>query len=156
MDLVRQHIAWKALGLRNSQLRGDLITATPERMVTIDLPEAQADIVNQSNSADRRVRKFPAVQDVPLVACYPFKEGQRYSVMLYSRRIDSPTKVILELPCDPQPPMRVYRLADDDPSAHNIDSEVVTVREEIRSDAARTYSVVLPPASVLVLVCEAK
>jgi hypothetical protein len=151
-----EHIAWKALGLRNSQLRGDLITATPVQLVTIDLPEAQADIVNQSNSADRRVRKFPAMQDVPLVACYPFKEGKRYSVMLYSRRIDGPTKVTLELPYDPQPSMRVYGLSDDDPSAHNIDREVVTVQEETRADAARTLSVVLPPASVLVLVSEAK
>lgn len=151
-----EHIAWKALGLRNAQLKGDLITATPVQRVTIDLPEAQADVVNQSNSADRRVRKFPGMKDVPLVACYPFKEGKRYSTMLYSRRIDAPTKVTLELPFDPMPSMKLYRLTADDPSAHNIDREVVTVQEETRRDAARTYSVTLPPASVLVLVNEAK
>lgn len=63
-----EQIAWKALGLCNAQLKGDLITATPVQRVTIDLPEAQADVVNQSNSADRRVRKFPDMKDVPLVA----------------------------------------------------------------------------------------
>lgn len=50
--------------------------------------------------------------------------------------------------------MKLYRLAAEGPSAHNIDRGAVIVQEEIRRDVARTYSVTLPPASVLVLVNE--
>jgi len=151
-----EHIAWKALSLRNTQLKGDLITATPAEMVSIDLPEAKADTISQSNSADHHVTKFPAMKDVPLVACYPFKQGNRYSYMLYSRRIDGPTKVTLDLPYDPKPEVHLYKLASDDLAAHNIDKEVVTVQEEVRQDAARSYAVTLPAGSIMVLVNEAK
>ena len=104
-------VAQPPVGLRNARLKRDLITATPVQRVILDLPEAQADVVNQSNSADRWVRKFPGIKDVPLVTCYPFKEGKRYSTMLYSHRIDTSTKVTLELPFDPMPSMKLYRLA---------------------------------------------
>jgi hypothetical protein len=150
-----EHIAWKALGLRNTQLTGDRITATPTAMPTIDLPEAEAVILNQSNSAQRSAKKFPPMAGVPLIACHPFKDGGRYATMLYSRRIDAITPVTITLPVEPKPTMRLYRLAAD-PAAHNIDREEVTVQEETRNDAAQTFTIDLPPASVVVVVNEAR
>jgi hypothetical protein len=150
-----EHIAWKALALRNTLLAGDLITAKAMRLPTVDLPEAEAEIVSQSNSADRNVRKFPAMAGVPLIACHPFRDGKRYATMLYSRRLDAATPVTLDLPFEPKSDVHIHRLGDGDPSAHNIDQEVVTVREEIRHDAARSYTLTLPPSSVAVVVMEA-
>ncbi|MBM4043867.1 MAG: hypothetical protein FJ279_02025 [Planctomycetes bacterium] len=151
-----EHIAWKALKMRNTLLEGDLVTATAKDMVSMDLPEAQADTVSQSNSADRRVRKFPALPNVPLVQCFPFKQGKRYSLMLFSRRLDGPTPVTVQVPYDPSPEVKVYRLGASSPAAHNIEREVVTVQEETRRDFAKTYTVQLPPYSVMVLVNQAK
>ncbi|MFQ3670585.1 MAG: hypothetical protein SNJ84_03915, partial [Verrucomicrobiia bacterium] len=56
-----EHIAWKALGLRNTLLLGDLITATPTQMVTLDLPETQADVVSQTKTAHPKDRSVPPV-----------------------------------------------------------------------------------------------
>jgi hypothetical protein len=152
----QEHIAWKALKLRNELCAGDLITATAKEMVLVDLPEAQAEVLNQSNSADRRARTFPAVKDVPLVACYPFKQGDRYAILLYSRRLDGPTPVTLELPYTPRVDVEIHTLTADKPSAHNIDDDLVKVRVEKRSDFAKTYQLTLPPYSVMVLVNAAR
>jgi len=151
-----EHIAWKALKMRNTLLEGDLVTAGEREMIFIDLPEAKADIVNQSNSADVRRTTFPAEPNVPLVQCYPFKKGGRWSFMLLSRRLRGETPVTLELPYEPKPEVRVYTLAADSPAAHNIDGEVVTVREETRGDFAQRYTLSLPPHSIVVLVNEAR
>ncbi|MBI5394275.1 MAG: hypothetical protein HZA91_03165 [Verrucomicrobia bacterium] len=151
----QEHIAWKALKLRNRLLEGDLITATAREMVLVDLPEAEAVVLSQSNSADRRARKFPAVSDVPLVACYPFKQGNRYAIMLYSRRLDAPTPVTLELPYAPAPEVEIHTLAAK-PDTHNVDDELVKVKVETRNDFARKYQLTLPPCGVMVLVNKAR
>lgn len=152
----QEHIAWKALKLRNRLCGGDLVTATAREMVQTDLPEADAVILSQTNSADRKARKFPAVKDVPLVACYPFKQGNRYAVMLYSRRVDAATPVTLELPYAPSHEVEIHTLTADKPGAHNIDDELVKVRVERRTDFARTYRLTLPPYSVIVVVNRAQ
>jgi hypothetical protein len=152
----QEHIAWKALKLRNRLCEGDLLAAEAKEMVFTDLPEAQAETVHQSNSADRRVRKFPAVKDVPLVACYPFKQGDRYAILLYSRRLDAPTPVTLMLPYEPRTDVEIHTLAADKPSAHNIDDEAVKVRIEKRNDFAKTYQLTLAPYSAMVLVNSAR
>jgi len=151
-----EHIAWKALGLRNSLLQGDLITATADQMVTLDLPETKADVVSQTNSADKRVKSFPPVPDLPLIDCYPFQEGKRHAILLLSRRLDGPTKVTIKLPYDPETAYTQHTLAADSPGAHNIDEEVVKVVTEEKSGMAREFTLQIPPHSVLVLVNQAK
>lgn len=151
-----EHIAYKALGLRNALLEGSLITATAEQMVTLDVPETQADVVNQTNSADRRVRSFPPVPDMPLIDCYPFRDGKRYAFMLLSRRLDGPTRVTLKLPYDPQPAYTLHTLAADSPGAHNIDEEAVRVVTEEKSGMTRTFTLEVPPHAVIVLVNHAR
>lgn len=152
----QEHIAWKALKLRNQLCEGDLLRAEATEMTLIDLPEAEAEVLDQSNSADRGVQKFPAVKDVPLVACYPFRQGKRYAFLLYSRRLDAATPVTLRLPYDPSPNVEIHTLSADKPSAHNIDDEAVKVRVEKRSDFAKTYRFLLAPYSVMVLVNSAR
>jgi hypothetical protein len=151
-----EHIAYKALGLRNSLLQGSLITATAEQMVTLDLPETKADVVSQTNSADKRVKSFPPVPDLPLIDCYPFQEGKRHAFMLLSRRLDGPTRVTLKLPYDPEPTYTLHTLAADSPGAHNIDGEAVKVVTEEKTGMGRTFTLEVPPHSVLVLVNQAR
>ena len=151
-----EHLIWKALKMRNTQLEGDLITASEKEMVWVDLPEAEAEIMSQSNSADVRKRTFPAEPNVPLVQCYPFRQGKRYAFMLISRRLRGETPVTLELPYSPQAEVRLYRLTADSPAAHNIDAETVTVQEETRHDFGPRYTLRLPPHAIYVLVNQAK
>ena len=149
-----EHIAYKALGLRNDQLQGVFMASATTAMITMDLPEVDAQIIDQSNSANRSQKKFPALKGVPLATCYPFKQGKRWSYMLYSRRTDAAVPVTLSLPYEPSPTVHWYTLGSSDPAAHNIDSEVVKVQHEVKQDGAKEYSLSLPPFTVLVLVNE--
>ena len=151
-----EHIVWKALGMRNSLLKGDLITATPGRMVSLDLPETQADTVSQSNSADKNLKSFPPVPNLPLIDCYPFHKGLRYSFMLISRRLDAPTKVTLNLPYNPESNYTLYTLSGKSPDLNNIESEVVRVVSEEKKGMTRSFSIDIPPHSVVVLVNDEK
>lgn len=149
-----EHIAYKALGMRNALLKGDLITAEVEKMVTLDLPETQADVVSQTNSADKKVRSFPPVPDMPLIDCYPFQDGNQFAFMLISRRLDQPTPVTLKLPYDPASSYTLHTLAADNPAAHNIDQEVVQVVTEEKTGMTRNFTLQLPPHSVVVVVSQ--
>ena len=151
-----EHIAWKALGLRNALLQGDLITATAKEMVTIDLPETQADVVSQTNSADKKVTSFPPLPDLPLIDCYPFRDGKRYGYMFISRRLDGPTEVVLNLPYTPKSAYQLHALMGDGPGLHNIDEEVVKVQTFQREGMKKSFTFQVPKHSVLVLVNEAE
>jgi alpha-L-arabinofuranosidase len=151
-----EHIAWKALGMRNSLLQGDLITATPKKMVTMDIPETKADVVSQTNSADKKVKSFPAVPDMPLIDCYAFRDGKRYSYMLISRRLDGPTKTTLNLPYDPQSKYSIHTLGGKSPALHNIDEEVVKVVSEEKQGMTKSFTLDVPAHSVVVVINEAK
>lgn len=151
-----EHIAWKALGMRNTLLTGDLITAKPLSMVTMDLPATEADVVSQTNSADTKVKNFPPVPDLPLVDCYPFQDGKRHSFMLISRRLDGSTPVTLELPYEPESAYAIHTLGGDSPGLHNIDEEVVKVVSESKQGMTKSFSFNLPAHAVVVVVNEAK
>lgn len=151
-----EHIAWKALGMRNALLTGDLITAIPKEMVTMDLPETQADVVSQTNSADKKVKSFPPVPDLPLIDCYPFQDGKRHSFMLISRRLDGATKTTLELPYEPESNYTLYSLGGDSPALHNIDGEIVKVVSEEKTGMTKSFTLDVPAHSVLVIVNQAK
>ncbi len=151
-----EHIAWKALGLRNAYLKGDIITAETAEMVTLDVPETQADVVNQSNSANRKMKSFPPLPNLPLVDCYAFKDGKRYSCMFISRRLDGPTPVEINLPYTPKSAYTVHMLSGDDPALHNIDEEVVSVKTTENKGMQKNFTFSMPPHSVMVLVNEAK
>lgn len=151
-----EHIAWKALGLRNALLEGDLITATTKEMVSLDLPETEADVVSQSNSADHKTKSFPAVPDLPLVDCYAFRDGARYSFMLLSRRLDGSTEVTLELPYQPESAYSLYTLGGAEPGLHNIDEEVVRVVKEEKKGMTKIFTLSIPAHAVVVLVNKVK
>ncbi|GEM_PF-3278318 len=68
----RSQATWLAQQLRNNYVRGGMTEILVESTPTVDLPaEAGQEAQN----------------DVPLVACYAFQDGQRYSVLLLSRKM---------------------------------------------------------------------
>ena len=146
-----EHLAWKALGMRNTLLKGDLLIATAKSMVSIDLPETRADLASQSNSADTTVKTFPASPALPLVDCYPFRQGNNYSFMILSRRLNGPTSITLNLPYDPKTEYMIHTLSASDPLTNNIDRENVAVVTEKKTGFARSFTLSIPPHSVIVL-----
>jgi alpha-L-arabinofuranosidase len=151
-----EHIAWKALGMRNALLTGDMITAKAREMVTLDLPETQADVVSQSNSADKKVKSFPPVPDLPLIDCYPFRDGKRYGFMFISRRLDGPTEINLKLPYTPKSAYTLHALMGDHPGLHNIEEEVVKIQTHQREGMTKDFTFQMPKHSVVVLLNEAE
>ena len=151
-----EHIVWKALGMRNSLCEGDLITANAKEMVTIDLPEAEVDVLHQSNSADRKLRTLPGVPNLPLVDCYPFQKDKRHSFMFISRRLQGSTPVTIELPYEPEDSYTLHTLAGDSPALHNIEEEVVKVVTTEHKGMTKSFTLQIPPHSVVVLVNNAK
>ncbi len=151
-----EHIIWKGLGMRNSLCEGDLITANAKEMVTIDLPDAEVDIMHQTNSADRKLKTLPGVPGLPLVDCYPFQNGKRHSFLFISRRLEGSTPVTLELPYDPEDSYTLHTLAGDSPALHNIDEEVVKVVTTEHQGMTKSFTLQIPPHSAVVLVNNAK
>lgn len=151
-----EHIAWKALGMRNTLLTGNLITAKTKEMVTINLPETQADVLSQTNSDIKKQKSFPPVPDLPLIDCYAFQDGTRHSFMLISRRLDGSTPTTLELPFDPEPSYSIHTLGGDSPALHNIEEEVVKVVSEEKSGMTKSFTLDVPAHSVVVVVAQAK
>ena len=151
-----EHIVWKALALRNSLLDGDLITATSEKMVSLDLPESKADVISQSNSADKSIKTFPPLSNLPLIDCYPFRNGKHYSIMIISRRLDASTKVTINLPYSPEPQYICYSLSGKGPELNNIESEEVKVVTEKKNGMTSSFKIDVPPHAELVLVNDEK
>ena len=151
-----EHIVWKGLGMRNALCEGDLITAHAKEMVTLDLPDAEVDVLHQSNSADRSVKTLPGVPDLPLIDCYPFQKGKRHSFMFISRRLDGFTPVTIELPYEPEDSYTLHTLAGDSPAVHNIEEEVVKVVTTTHQGMSRSMTLQVPPHSVVVLVNQAR
>lgn len=122
----------------------------------MDLPETKAAVVSQTNSADKKVKSFPAVPALPLVDCYAFRDGDRYSTMLISRRLDGQTKTTLEFPCDLQSKYTLHTLGGSSPALHNINEEAVKVVTEEKEGMKKTFTLDVPAHSVLVIVSQAR
>lgn len=93
---MRPTPAWLTMTLRNRQIRGDMLDVKAERMPTL-----------RWNTAPKNA-KSPTYTAVPLVACYAFRDGDRYSIALLSRKLggkhngadfgDGSTPVTVNLP----------------------------------------------------------
>lgn len=148
------HIVWQMLGLRNTQLKGDLITAKALECPKISIPASVRNLKNQLDDTVTQ-RKFPALNDLELIRCYPFKEGNRYSYMLVSLQLDKSTPVTVNLPVAMKASAKIFQIADPDIAAHNIDKLAVRVQEREVKDFAQSYQLEVPSHSVTVIVAEA-
>jgi hypothetical protein len=148
------HIAWLGLQLRNTQLKGDLITAVAAEVPTISFPETRRTLKHQAiDQTEERV--WPAANNIPLISCYPFKDGNRYSYMIISKQFNKATPVTVKLPVAMKPEAKVYRIQNPDITAHNIDSKVVDIEESTITNFSQEYQIEVPPHSVLVVVGQA-
>jgi hypothetical protein len=123
------HLPFTTIQLFNHEGTGDLV-----KVETISVPTRDAPAY----------RRRPAGKDMPLVAVYATRQGDRYNVFVLSRRLDRHpdpahdgfTPVEIELPFAKARSMSIHRLTGD-PRAHNLDAEVIKIE---RFDSNRALS----------------
>ncbi len=97
------------------------------------------------------VHRYPV--DVPKVAVYPFKYGDRYSILLINRDLENSVNVQLSLPYTPSNRTLIVSLTGDSPYAYNDESfESVQLNYTLVYDFADNYNLTLQPHSAYMIV----
>jgi hypothetical protein len=144
--------------MRNKYARGDMLVTEARGVPTVDIP---------------KLNRNGAQEDLPLVTCYAFRDGDRYSVLVLSTKVkgamfdrpedgietvdfgDGSTPVTLDLPfkaVDAQR-SRVYKLTGD-PTDHNITDEKVRIESAPLGEFTAPLEFSLPAGSVYLFVLE--
>jgi len=148
-DTWQPHAVTLACMLRNELGRGDLLVVDGVDVPTVDLPPRE--ILRKRNNGSIRTINEPARDGVPLVGCHAFREGDRFSVFLISRKSSAETAVSLDLPWKVAPEVRMSRLTGPSMMAHNIEEPQVGI-ERVSLDAFDwTQPIALPPHTVQVI-----
>ena len=152
MNDFRPHSAWLALQMRNRYCAGDLVEVAAVDVPKVDLPEVLT--AKKTNSGKVKIRTMPAVHDVPTVMAYAYRDEARWSVLLFSRRLNGTVDIKLEFPFQPKQNGALYTLTADQPHAGNIRETEVEIEERTLEDVSAEYSLRLPPFSLAVLQVE--
>ena len=94
---------------------------------------------------------------MPLTACYAFRDGKQFSILLLNRSLREKQAVQLDFPfAQGQLPTRIYELTNSDPKAHNRFVANVKITERPGPILKTGMTVEIPPASVYLIVETAK
>jgi len=94
--------------------------------------------------------KYPV--DVPLVAVYPFKSGQRYSFLIINRDVNNAHDVVFTLPYTPDADAIIHSVTGNDPELTNENTETVALQTTAITDFSDGYTLSAGPHSAYVLV----
>lgn len=146
--------SWLALQLVNREAKGDLLQVERVGGVTVDVPDKE--IIRTSNDGKGSKAKVAGRSNVPLSVCYAYRDGNRYTLLLINRDLKEKRPVTLDLPADGTKPSRLFMLTDPDPKKHNREAYNIKITEKAGPVLKKSMNVEIPPASVLMLVGEAK
>ena len=144
--------SWLALQLVNREARGDLLAVETVSGATVDVPDKE--IIRTTNDGKGSKSKVAGRTNVPLSACYAYRAGTRYTLVLINRDFKEARPIRLELPAAGTKPSKLFALTHPDPKTHNRSAYNVKITESEGPVLARQMMVEVPPASVLVLVGE--
>ena len=147
---LRPHITTLAITLRNQYCTGDMMQVEGIKVPTIDVPEAKIMKTGHGGGKAKEM-VLRAVPNCPTVLCYPFKDGDHYSVMLISREQFDARTVKLNFPTEPGSTVNVHMLTHEDPWANNRETQQVELQHAERADGKNGYQVTLPPHSAMVV-----
>lgn len=145
--------SWLALNLRNRYCSGDLMTVEDVDVKKLDYPEER--VTKLSWDGKREVERIiKATKGVPWTQCYAYRDGKRWSYIIYNLSYDEPRTIRLNLPYKPKPEFTVYSLTHEDPRIHTLEEATVSIEEETRTGFTDGFEMVIPPSSAFVLVSE--
>jgi len=147
--------SWLGLELRNRYCTGDLLRVDRVAESTIDI--ADKEIIRTTNDGKGAKGTVTGRSHVPLTACYAFRDGNRYAVLLLNRALREPQTVQLDFPFTKGgSAAKIYELTNPEPKAHNRFSANVQITERAGPILKTGMAIEIPPASVLLLVEPAK
>jgi len=94
--------------------------------------------------------KYPT--DVTLVEVYPFKLGQRYSILVINRDLNDAHDVTLNLPYNPNSDAMLHYVTGDEPEITNENADNVVLESTTITDFADGYLLTIQPHSAYVIV----
>ena len=137
----RKRPTWLGVELANRAIQGDMLRTTQSG----DNPHW---IQSPINGVSEPIT-------VTYVQSFAFREGDRYSAILFNLSLDRAQRVRLSLPVTPKRQAALHQIAPASIHANNEDSEQVTIHTLAISDFANSYELDLPPYSVTALTWEA-
>ena len=141
---------YHALRLYGQYVRGEMITASVEGSGSFDPWGPGA-----STSEEFLGRGGPV--DVPYVAVYAFRSGDRDAYLLINRHLRDAIDVRLHLEGSARSPqIAIHALTGPTPTAHNEDGPTVDLTHEIRTDFDPQRPLSLAPHSAYVIVSYAE
>lgn len=149
-DSMIPYPSWLALMLRNLHCAGDLMEVERVAAATVDIPDKE--IIATTNDGKGSAKRVKGRKNVPLTACYAFRDGNREAFMLLNRSLRDAQEVALELPFAVAGGARVFALTHPDPKAHNRAASEVKIGAADLKEFRAGQPVTVPPASALVLV----
>lgn len=145
--------SWLALQMVNREARGDLLRVEWVAGDSVDVPDK--DVMRTTNDGKSKPARVVGRQNVPVSACYVFRDGKRYSVVLINRDFKNSRPVQVNLPEAGSTPSRIVALTHPDPRTHNRHDYNVRITEQQGPALSKNLQLTVPRASALVLVGEA-
>ena len=147
--------SWLSLEMRNRYCAGDLLGVDRLAESTVDVPDKE--IIRTTNDGKGAKSTVAGRRHVPLTACYAFRDGKQFSILLLNRSLREKQAVQLDFPfAQGQLPTRIYELTNSDPKAHNRFVANVKITERPGPILKTGMTVEIPPASVYLIVETAK
>jgi hypothetical protein len=144
--------SWLALKMRNVYCPGDLLSVQRLEGKTVDVPDKE--IVRTSNDGKGSKETVQGRRNVPLLACYAFRDGAKFSVMLINRSMTETRTAQLDLPKEASGKSLLATLTNPDPKANNRKEENVKIQESAGPEMKSGMQVAVPPASVVIVSTE--
>ncbi|MEI6033099.1 MAG: hypothetical protein WCS65_02310 [Verrucomicrobiae bacterium] len=141
--------SWLALKMRNVYCPGDLISVQRLEGKTVDVRDKE--VLRTSNDGKGSKDKVLGRLNVPLLACYAFRDGAKFSVMLINRSMAETRTAQLDLPKEASGKSLLATLTHSDPKANNRKDENVKIQESAGPEIKSGMQVAVPPASVVIV-----
>jgi hypothetical protein len=150
---VKKRPVYYALQMYGEFQRGQLLDCSFTSGTFDPLGDAANNFIMWENfqSYNLEVHRYPI--NVPDIAVYPFKYGDRYSILLINRDLEKSVDVQLSLPYMPSNRSLIVSLTGDSPYAYNDESsEDLHLKYTLVYNFTNNYNMTLQPHSAYMIV----
>ncbi len=145
----RRNPSYEALLMVNNYCKGDLLIVDNSQVKRWDIPQIESSHID--NAGKVHLKLLDGRKNVPLIKCYSFKDGKKYSTLIYNRSFTEARTVQLSLPYTPETDAIIHKLTASSPMDTNRKELKVRQVEERINDFKNNYQVTLKPAEIFIL-----